>query len=277
MKHFNPLSALLLSIPATFLFFDITNSGRAVAQDRTPCLPSHTTDYLKINSCTVGAETYGITIYKLSLCTSDPMSSSTPDLRSCKTLFEKESGQYVDLGTANPNYSNIKIGDLNLSEKSRLKGIYNYIYLQIGTTWDIKARATVSNGTWYTSTEVYPGGGGQNKATQTVANFTVFPNVQTLFNSACEQNHDYGGKLALLTSALQPISVSSGTCAGAAYTAMSANATLLLGSPVSMTDRTRIIDLKFLTTQSSIGLWAAADGTYVLGSLGFQLRLSTSE
>ena len=273
MKHFNPLSALLLSIPATFLFFDITNSGRAVAQTIPPCLPSHTTAYLQFNGgCSVGAETYGITIYKFALCTSDPLSSSAPDLRSCKTLFEKESGEYVDLA----NYSNFKLGDLDLTE---VKGIYNYIYVQLGTTWNIKAKATVSSGTWYTSTEVHPGG--QSKATQNISNFTVFADVMSSLSSgnidACEANNDHGGKLAILTSALQPITFSSGTCAGAAYAVASANATSLLGSPVSITDKTKIIDLKFLTTQSSIGLWVDAGGTYLLASDGFTMTLNTSE
>jgi hypothetical protein len=274
MKHFNPLSALLLSIPATLLFLDITNSGRAVAQATTPCLPSHTTADLQNFSCAVGAETYGITIHKIAICTSDPLSSSTPDLRSCKILFENSVGKYVDLGTASPTYPNgITLDQL---DKSLFIGVYNHIYMQVGTTKNLKAKATVSNGTWYTSTITHPGTE-QSKATQNVANYAVYTELGGTFNNGCEQNHDYGGKLVYLSSALQPISISGGTCAGAAYTAMSANATSLLGSPVSITNRTNVIELKIQSTQSSTGLWVDAGPTYVLGSLGFMISLNTSE
>ena len=278
MKHFKSLVAVLLSIPAASGLFEITFIGRAAAQVRTPCLPTHTTADLQNITCTVGAETYGITIYKLAICTNNPMSSSAPDLSSCKNLFDNPGGQYVDLGTSNPEYASIKLRDFSdPQERSLLNGVYNYVYLQIGTTWNIKAKATVSTGTWYTSSALYGDGGGQNTATQNVANFTVFPNVMTRFGSACEENNDYGGKGALLTSTLQPITYSSGACPGASYTALSANTTSLLGSPVSISDKTKKFYMKFKTTESSIGLWAASDGTYVFGSLGFQLNLSTIE
>ena len=276
MKHFNPLSALLLSIPATLLFLDITNSGRAVAQATTPCLPSHTTADLQNFSCAVGAETYGITIHKIAICTSDPLSSSTPDLRSCKILFENSVGKYVDLGTASPTYPNGII--LDKIDKSLFIGVYNHIYMQVGTTKNLKAKATVSNGTWYTSTGTHPGGGGgQSIATQTVANYAVHTELNFSFSGGCEMNHAYGGKLTFLTSALQPTTFSNGTCTGAAYNAMSANATSLLGSPVSITNRTNEIELKIQSTQSSTGLWVDAGPTYVLGSLGFMISLNTSE
>lgn len=278
MKNLKFLTALLLSIPVAYTLVEIPNSGRAIAQVRTPCLPTHTTADLQNITCTVGAETYGITIYKLAICASNPMASSTPDLRSCKNLFDSPGGQYVDLGTSNPDYASIKLRDFSdPTERSLLNGVYNYVYLQIGTTWNIKAKATVSTGTWYTSSTLYGDGGGQNIATQNLANFTVFPNVMTRFSGACDENNDYGGKGALLTSTLQPITYSSGSCPGAAYTALSANATSLLGAPISISDKTKKFYMKFKTTESSIGLWAASDGTYVFGSLGFQLNLSTLE
>jgi len=274
MKSLKTLVSTLLGVAFSVAVLEIDHGNKAVAQVRTPCLPTHTTADLQNITCTVAAQTYGITIYKIAICTDNPMPSGVPVLASCESIYNNPSGQYVDLGVSNPQFANIGL-DPGSTFPPR-SGTYNFIYLQIGTTWNIKATATVASGTWYTSTALYPDGGGQNTATQTVGSYAVFPNVLTRFDSACQEDNTYGGKGVLLTSSLQPISLSGGVCPGAAYTALSASTTSLLGAPVVITDKTANLNLKFKTTQDSIGLWAASDGTYVFGSLGFQLSLTTS-
>jgi len=274
MKNLNTLVSTLLGVAFSVAFLEIDHGNKAVAQVRTPCLPTHTTADLQNITCTVAAQTYGITIYRIAICTDHPMPSGGAVLASCESIYNNASGQYVDLGLSNPEFANIEL-DPNYTSDPR-SGTYNFIYLQIGTTWNIKATATVASGTWYTSTELYNNGDGQNAATQSVGRYAVFPNVMTRFSGACQENNSYGGKNALLTASLQSISLSGGACPGSAFTSLSANATSLLGAPVVITNQTMEIDLRFRTTEDSIGLWAAADGTYVFGSLGFQLNLTTS-
>ena len=89
-------------------------------------------------SCYGTPKEYGVTIYKMGLCTSNPAPSSAgsaPDTSSCSFNFEKDDG----VGEA---ASFAAGGEVDLSDaySSRPEvGTYRYAYIEIKNTFDIKA------------------------------------------------------------------------------------------------------------------------------------------
>ena len=89
-------------------------------------------------SCYGTPKEYGVTIYKMGLCTSNPAPSSAgsaPDTSSCSFNFEKDDG----VGEA---ASFAAGGEVDLSEAYSSRpdvGTYRYAYIEIKNTFDIKA------------------------------------------------------------------------------------------------------------------------------------------
>ena len=94
---------------------------------------------LSEGSCYETPEEYGVTIYKMGLCTSNPAPSSAgsaPDTSSCSFNFEKDDG----VGEA---ASFAAGGEVDLSEtySSRPEvGEYEFAYIEIKNSFDIKAK-----------------------------------------------------------------------------------------------------------------------------------------
>ncbi len=89
-------------------------------------------------SCYGTPEEYGVTIYKMGLCTSNPAPSaagSAPDTSSCSFNFEKDDGVGEPASFASG-------GEVDLSAEYSSRpdvGTYNYAYIEIKNTFDIKA------------------------------------------------------------------------------------------------------------------------------------------
>ena len=150
MKKFNLKSKKLLTT-ALFLTSGLTilshsnpvNATDACPDPSTITSPNDFGDGTSFISTTRGScygtpEEYGVTIYKMGLCTSNPAPSSAgsaPDTSSCSFNFEKDDG----VGEA---ASFAAGGEVDLSEaySSRPEaGSYTYAYIEIKNTFDIKA------------------------------------------------------------------------------------------------------------------------------------------
>ena len=89
-------------------------------------------------SCYGTPEEYGVTIYKMGLCTEDPKpaaAGSAPDTSSCSFNFEKDDGVGEDASFASG-------GEVDLSEAYSSRpdvGEYEYAYIEINNNFDIKA------------------------------------------------------------------------------------------------------------------------------------------
>jgi hypothetical protein len=104
-------------------------------------------------SCYGTPEEYGVTIYKMGLCTSDPKPTavgSAPDTSSCSFNFEKDDG----VGEA---ASFAAGGEVDLSEAYSSRpdvGSYTYAYIEIKNSFDIKAKygplGDAANTTYFT-------------------------------------------------------------------------------------------------------------------------------
>jgi len=104
-------------------------------------------------SCYGTPEEYGVTIYKMGLCTSDPKPTavgSAPDTSSCSFNFEKDDG----VGEA---ASFAAGGEVDLSETYSSRpdvGEYEFAYIEIKNSFDIKAKygplGDTANTTYFT-------------------------------------------------------------------------------------------------------------------------------
>ena len=108
---------------------------------------------LSEGSCYETPEEYGVTIYKMGLCTSNPAPSSSgsaPDTSSCSFNFEKDDG----VGEA---ASFAAGGEVDLSEAYSSRpdvGEYEFAYIEIKNSFDIKAKygplGDAANTTYFT-------------------------------------------------------------------------------------------------------------------------------
>ena len=143
MKKFNLNSKKLLTT-ALFITSGLTILGHSNPIKASACpsadtITSPSAFGSSVGSCYGTPEEYGVTIYKMGLCTSNPAPSSAgsaPDTSSCTFNFEKDDG----VGEA---ASFAAGGEVDLSETYSsipAVGNYTYAYIEIKNSFDIKAK-----------------------------------------------------------------------------------------------------------------------------------------
>ena len=143
MKKFNLKSKKFLTT-ALFITSGLTilshsNPVKAEACPSSDTISSPSAFGSSVGSCYGTPEEYGVTIYKMGLCASDPKPTavgSAPDTSSCSFNFEKDDG----VGEA---ASFAAGGEVDLSEAYSSRpdvGSYTYAYIEIKNSFDIKAK-----------------------------------------------------------------------------------------------------------------------------------------
>ena len=143
MKKFNLKSKKLLTtalfITSGLTILSHTNPVKAEACPSADTISSPSAFGSSVGSCYGTPEEYGVTIYRMGLCTTDPKptaAGSAPDTSSCTFNFEKDDG----VGEA---ASFAAGGEVDLSETySSIPsvGSYTYAYIEIKNSFDIKAK-----------------------------------------------------------------------------------------------------------------------------------------
>ena len=158
MKKFNFKSKKLLTtalfITSGFTILSHSNPVKAEACPSSDTISSPSAFGSSVGSCYGTPEEYGVTIYKMGLCTSNPAPSSAgsaPDTSSCSFNFEKDDGVGEDASFASG-------GEVDLSEAYSSRpdvGTYTYAYIEIKNSFDIKAKygplGDASNTTYFTN------------------------------------------------------------------------------------------------------------------------------
>jgi len=158
MKKFNLKSKKLLTT-ALFITSGLTilshsNPVKAEACPSSDTISSPSAFGSSVGSCYGTPEEYGVTIYKMGLCTENPKPASVgsaPDTSSCSFNFEKDDG----VGEA---ASFAAGGEVDLSEAYSSRpdvGEYEFAYIEIKNSFDIKAKygplGDASNTTYFTN------------------------------------------------------------------------------------------------------------------------------
>ena len=143
MKKFNLKSKKLLTtaffITSGLTILSHSNPVKAEACPSADTISSPSAFGSSVGSCYGTPEEYGVTIYRMGLCTTDPKptaAGSAPDTSSCTFNFEKDDG----VGEA---ASFAAGGEVDLSETySSIPsvGSYTYAYIEIKNSFDIKAK-----------------------------------------------------------------------------------------------------------------------------------------
>ena len=143
MKKFNLKSKKLLTtaffITSGLTILSHSNPVKAEACPSADTITSPSAFGRSLGSCYGTPEEYGVTIYRMGLCTTDPKptaAGSAPDTSSCTFNFEKDDG----VGEA---ASFAAGGEVDLSETySSIPsvGSYTYAYIEIKNSFDIKAK-----------------------------------------------------------------------------------------------------------------------------------------
>ena len=158
MKKFNLKSKKLLTtaffITSGLTILSHSNPVKAEACPSADTITSPSAFGSSVGSCYGTPEEYGVTIYKMGLCTTDPKPTavgSAPDTSSCSFNFEKDDG----VGEA---ASFAAGGEVDLSEAYSSRpdvGTYTYAYIEIKNSFDIKAKygplGDASNTTYFTN------------------------------------------------------------------------------------------------------------------------------
>ena len=158
MKKFNLKSKKFLTT-ALFITSGLTilshsNPVKAEACPSSDTISSPSAFGSSVGSCYGTPEEYGVTIYKMGLCTENPKPASVgsaPDTSSCSFNFEKDDG----VGEA---ASFAAGGEVDLSEAYSSRpgvGEYEFAYIEIKNSFDIKAKygplGDASNTTYFTN------------------------------------------------------------------------------------------------------------------------------
>ena len=103
--------------------------------------------------CSGTPDGYGVTIYKMGLCTTDPRPSegASPDYSSCSITFDSSSGTAANFA-AN---TSVELNE-NLATRPN-NGSYNYLLILLGHTFNIKAQYGPIGGVTYYSTSTSTG------------------------------------------------------------------------------------------------------------------------
>ena len=143
MKKFNLKSKKLLTtaffITSGLTILSHSNPVKAEACPSSDTISSPSAFGSSVGSCYGTPEEYGVTIYKMGLCTENPKPASVgsaPDTSSCSFNFEKDDG----VGEA---ASFAAGGEVDLSETYSSRpdvGEYEFAYIEIKNSFDIKAK-----------------------------------------------------------------------------------------------------------------------------------------
>jgi len=230
-------------------------------------------------NCAGTPDEYGVTVYKMGLCTSNPAGSpgSAADYSSCSLSFEDASGSYTSFAAGGSSA-------LPATFSSRpADGTYNYAIILISKTFKIKAEY---------GPIVPPGGGAAVTyySTPTSVGSTGTPNITgaataepvdtTSFNpgNACDAQDTVSGSSGPMTGYLldsgeslivDDTSVTS--CAGAEYIL----GVVALTSPVTIDETVTALDATFTVTNNGTTIASDQGGTGIIFESGpFDVVLS---
>ena len=219
--------------------------GPAQAQSMEPpaCPPSGTVSTAALlaqfpnslgGACRSTPSRYVIKVYKMALCTADPIAGSTVDLSSCQITYDNSGGQDADLYGAGGS-STVDLSSLGSTRPAN--GSYGYAYIQIQNTFGLRNEYATTDTNYTSSSTLDRWGGSTAKTSGAAENYTITMNEFGGGRCGGSAVLTEGTMSAeLVDSSLTPTTYDSGSssCPGASYI----TARMQLNSPVTITDNT---------------------------------------
>ena len=223
--------------------------------------------------CSGTPDEYGVTIYKMGLCASDPVSSvgAEPDYSSCSITYDDSDGTDADFSAST------SVGlDESLSTRPA-DGTYNYAFMLLNNTFRIKAEYGPIGGLTYYSTSTSVGGSG---TANTTGPATINDVTANSFGENCDAQDTVSADAGPMTGTLlntsqQRISDdgSVSTCSGVSYILAVVN----LDSPVTITESVRSLDATFTVTDNGTTIYGDGSGGLVFDAGPFNVTMGVVE
>jgi hypothetical protein len=223
-------------------------------------------------ACAGTPDEYGVTVYKMGLCTSDPTPapSVAADYSSCSLTFEDSAGSVANFAAGR------SLGLPASSTTRPANGTYGYAIILIGTTFNIKAQYGPVGATTYYSTATSTG---WPAVANTTGPATLSPVPLGSFNpgTSCDSQDSLSIPSGTLTgttlnSSQQRIPDSSAvtTCSGATYIL----GVVSLSAPVTIDESVTALDALFTVTNMGTTITTDNAGGLIFDSGPFNVVLS---
>ena len=223
--------------------------------------------------CSGTPDEYGVTIYKMGLCTSDPTSSvgAKPDYSSCSITYEDGDGTDADFSAG----TSIGLSDSLTTRPA--DGTYGYAFMLLNNTFRIKAEYGPIAGVTYYSTSTSVGGSGSANTTGPATRNDVTANS---FGENCDAQDTVPADAGPMTGNLLNTSQeriaddsSVSTCSGVSYILAVVN----LDSPVTITESVISLDATFTVTDNGTTIYGDGSGGLVFDAGPFNVTMGVVE
>ena len=265
MKLFNTLlkAASLGILGATGLTFSLQKPAGAQSSSMPVCnfASQNVAAWATAGApCRATPDGYEITVYKMGLCPTSPITGTTFDISGCETTYSNPGGQKAQLVNSDGTPATVDLATVGDLPKPA-NGSYPYAYILMGNTFGITETATFADATWRststtaqdTSSGSYNGhtySVGSGSATTAQQGDTLLENFGSN-TPACSVTGEpvTGGSIdAILLGADQETgtTVSGGYCPSSVYIGGVMN----LNSAIEITDATTGLLAQFVTTNN---------------------------
>ena len=222
-------------------------------------------------SCSGTPDNYGVTIYKMGFCTSDPTPSggALPDYSSCSLTFEDSSGSAANFAAGST------FGALPASLSSApAYGTYGYAIILISTRFNIQAQYGPIAGNTYYST---PTSTGWPASANTTGPATSNPVTANSFGNNCDSLDSLSISAGTLTGTILnsseeriPDSSTAATCTGATYIL----GVVALNSPITIDESVTALDATFTVTNNGTTIVIDNTGGIIFDAGPFNVTLN---
>ena len=218
--------------------------------------PTNPTDFGSVGGfCVLTPEQYGVKIYEMGLCTSNPITSSGISKDSCYTSLENANPVITDFAKGN---SFILKSQKEIKERPKTAD-YTHAYIIISPEFQLKFTYMVNNINYYSSGINSSAFDPTNNATTTgpaksfIETLNDFGDPEEGFSDSAKAEVSGGVITAVLTDSNLKRSTSA------------AQTTRLVGvfvpnKPISITDKTKGLEVKFVVTNQGGGAESCAGG-----------------
>ena len=275
-------TALLCS--STLITSAVINTSKASATDACATDPSSISSLSDWTTCRGTPSVYGMTVYKMGLCTANPASGgsgATPDYSSCELTYNNTSGEYTSFAADQTN--SLSGGTTTMPTA----GTYGYAFIKFNKTYKLKGQyGPLGDGNTYYSNGSSPSRTSSNTSTN-ASDLAEFDAPLESFSMAstlvCQSISDaVNGSASTLTGYLLDSSGNivvnsgaNGNCTGVQD--ILGVATFNNGSEVTIPSSISSITATFSVTNNGSILYRAGDGGLGMDSGPFDVEFTIVE
>ena len=257
MLYSNPSKFIGAASFSLLALLSLTPSVKSQEIETAPATcPNNPTDFGSVGGfCVLTPEQYGVKIYEMGLCTSNPITSRGIAKDSCYTSLENTNPAITDFAKGN---SFILNSQKEIKERPKTAN-YTHAYIVISPEFQLKFTYKVNNVNYYSNGVNSSAFNPTNNATTTgpaksfIESLNDFGDPEEGFSDSAKAEVSGGVITAVLTDSNLKRSTSA------------AQTTRLVGvfvpsKPISITDKTKGLEVKFVVTNQGGGAESCAGG-----------------